>query len=465
LTIGENIQEYRKKLGLSQEELGQKLFVSRQTISLWEKDQTLPTIENLKRLKEIFNISVDKILGYNETKKEICKATEFYKFNFNENEVKEIYRLNIKNIYKRRILSVLILLFVIVFYIGTSAPDFAIGIFFGLTVLTFISGIKSITRYKKIWKKSAPRICESTYEYEVFEDYFKIRIYRNDETVRESKHKFTDIENVRISGKWFFMQISGQLYILKTNALKRESKFFISTDDKKLKIPTEIKSGKIKIFSIILFAVTILSLFIGFFIVANVSGENSFVPSEYMWILFLFTPVPISSIIFGYVMQAKGYRTKKNIIGGIIMLIILCVYGSFTFIFSDTYSHTDEPIKRAEQMIEINIPEHKQINTTDLVGTVHYYSEIFFDKDKTESFENELSENKKFLKSMPSKLVGILSPFISVENYDYILIYNIDTKEYNVLPDKDGEYRYLTLVYNVEKDLMRITEYQVDYIK
>ena len=41
MTVGENIQRYRKELGLSQEELGQKLFVSRQTVSLWEEDQAL----------------------------------------------------------------------------------------------------------------------------------------------------------------------------------------------------------------------------------------------------------------------------------------------------------------------------------------------------------------------------------------------------------------------------------------
>ena len=46
MTIGEKIQKYRKDLGLSQEELGQKLIVSRQTLSLWEKDQTVPTIDN-----------------------------------------------------------------------------------------------------------------------------------------------------------------------------------------------------------------------------------------------------------------------------------------------------------------------------------------------------------------------------------------------------------------------------------
>ncbi len=63
MTLGEKIQNYRKRLGLSQEELGQKLLVSRQTVSLWEKDQTVPTIDNLKLLKSIFNVSIDEILN------------------------------------------------------------------------------------------------------------------------------------------------------------------------------------------------------------------------------------------------------------------------------------------------------------------------------------------------------------------------------------------------------------------
>ena len=50
MTVGEKIQKYRKDLGMSQEELGQKLLVSRQTISLWEKNQTVPTIDNLMLL-------------------------------------------------------------------------------------------------------------------------------------------------------------------------------------------------------------------------------------------------------------------------------------------------------------------------------------------------------------------------------------------------------------------------------
>lgn len=69
MTISEKIQLYRKNAGLSQEELAKNLLVSRQTISLWENGQTLPTIDNLIRLKEIFGISLDEMLCSDSTVK------------------------------------------------------------------------------------------------------------------------------------------------------------------------------------------------------------------------------------------------------------------------------------------------------------------------------------------------------------------------------------------------------------
>ena len=51
-----------------------------------------------------------------------------------------------------------------------------------------------------------------------------------------------------------------------------------------------------------------------------------------MWVFFLLTPIPISSIIFGFVLKSKGYKYKKNIIGDFIITFILCIYGSFIFI-------------------------------------------------------------------------------------------------------------------------------------
>ena len=62
MTIGESICRHRKELGISQEALAKKLLVSRQTISMWEKGQTVPTIDNLIRLKDIFSTSIDDII-------------------------------------------------------------------------------------------------------------------------------------------------------------------------------------------------------------------------------------------------------------------------------------------------------------------------------------------------------------------------------------------------------------------
>ncbi len=63
MTVGEKIQNLRKSLDISQEELGQKLYVSKQTVSQWENGITVPTTDNLIRLSEIFGVSVDEILG------------------------------------------------------------------------------------------------------------------------------------------------------------------------------------------------------------------------------------------------------------------------------------------------------------------------------------------------------------------------------------------------------------------
>ena len=60
--LGENILKLRKENKLSQEELAEKVNVTRQTISNWELGLTGPTPEQLKMLSKIFNISVDKLL-------------------------------------------------------------------------------------------------------------------------------------------------------------------------------------------------------------------------------------------------------------------------------------------------------------------------------------------------------------------------------------------------------------------
>ena len=60
--LGKKLLELRKKKGLSQEELGERIDVTRQTISNWELDVTSPNPEQLKKLSKELNISIDELL-------------------------------------------------------------------------------------------------------------------------------------------------------------------------------------------------------------------------------------------------------------------------------------------------------------------------------------------------------------------------------------------------------------------
>lgn len=66
MTLGNRIQQYRKARGLSQEALGEALGVSRQAISKWESDLTIPEIDKLIALSRLFGVSVGALLGEEE---------------------------------------------------------------------------------------------------------------------------------------------------------------------------------------------------------------------------------------------------------------------------------------------------------------------------------------------------------------------------------------------------------------
>lgn len=67
MTLGERIQKYRKMKGLSQEELGKLLHISRQTISKWESNLSSPDIQSCKAMADVFGISLEELLD--ESKK------------------------------------------------------------------------------------------------------------------------------------------------------------------------------------------------------------------------------------------------------------------------------------------------------------------------------------------------------------------------------------------------------------
>ena len=62
MKFNEKLIKLRKEMGLSQEELGNKLKVARQTVSKWELGETTPEMDKLIKMSEIFNITLDELI-------------------------------------------------------------------------------------------------------------------------------------------------------------------------------------------------------------------------------------------------------------------------------------------------------------------------------------------------------------------------------------------------------------------
>lgn len=64
MQLGESLAQARKKAGLTQEAVAEKLGVSRQTISKWETDETLPDIRQSKKLASLYHMTLDELVDF-----------------------------------------------------------------------------------------------------------------------------------------------------------------------------------------------------------------------------------------------------------------------------------------------------------------------------------------------------------------------------------------------------------------
>lgn len=71
MSLGNSLFNARKGSGLSQEDVAEKLGVSRQTISKWELDETLPDIRQSKYLSNLYHVTMDELIDFDVDVKEI----------------------------------------------------------------------------------------------------------------------------------------------------------------------------------------------------------------------------------------------------------------------------------------------------------------------------------------------------------------------------------------------------------
>lgn len=151
MTLGQRIQKGRKVAGLSQEELAELLGVSRQAVSRWENDNGYPEMEKIIRLSQIYQVSLDYLVG-NEQEKAGEDISE--KGWYVSNELAESFLAHQKSKFMKIGICFLLACVSGVFYymnmhnnIGDVISTFIIII----VIILIISMVISDNPYKKIW--------------------------------------------------------------------------------------------------------------------------------------------------------------------------------------------------------------------------------------------------------------------------------------------------------------------------
>ncbi len=488
MTIGETIQYHRKRLGLSQEDLGQQLNLSRQTISLWENGQTVPTVDNFVRLKEIFGVSVDALLGC-ETDTPVGEKpqpVETYRFTLTEDDNKIRYKTWLTALVRTLLIPFIFLTVMLIFaYNGTvtstkgtlvTQHDLkdAVPLIVFILIVYIIVAVRTMKKNINLFNLHLSQSQSNVYEYNTFYNYFTASIEKNNETTSFYKIYFEDIEKIEDSEHFFSLIASGIRFDIPKRLLPENSFCSFLAKSNPAKTKTVKKADAWTITSVILFIASFFSVYLAMLLVNQSVPDVHDIHSvfEKMRLFFIPLPIPLASIIFGFILKKKKYYNyKKNIVIGCIMAVILCMYGCLAFIGTDTSDDSDAPVLALEQYIGMAIPEAKNIETTDWTqkkqtvsrGYIYYTTTVRFDEQAAKQLESGIAKNKKWIHTIPGDLCSITSSLGDSEDFDYAVIYNMDENSFNTLPEKRGSYKFLNAFYNEDEDCLTIVEYLISY--
>lgn len=462
MTIGSRIQALRKERGISQEELAGKLSVSRQTVSQWETGQTAPSIDNIYALKNIFGVSFDALMSEQSENPRVMTASiphRHFETAYTEEDMKSVTRL----IFMPRILRTLLVavFLIIAFFISVTGDDKLDipGFCIAALVFTLAVLVKQIIGAVSYRKSSVKQTADRKYEYDLYTDRMVITVKRSGELSSRFVARPGDVSKVLENQTHAVFSLGANLFVLcKSDPLYAAVKPYIGADKSKPAV-----SEKGKAISALLIILSVLSPFLAF-AVSNATVPDvpsSFAMSEMVnrfWIFYLFLPIPLASVAFGVCQNKKGIRNVRNIVVGLILAFILAIYGSFTPIFKDSFASDNNVAESYAAEINIELPKSEK-SVTDRFSEGEKCSSVLCEAESFDRFIQNAETDSRWKTELPTELQGCTSILTFGNKYDFCLIYNADTKEFNTLPSKSGEYRFIFIGVNKSDRTLEISDY------
>lgn len=463
MTLGEKILENRKRIGLSQEELGNELNVTRQSVSLWETNQAQPSLDNLVSLTKLFNISMDELCG-NAIAEKIESEKKEYLFKISTTYNPVIYEHAYKKYYKKGEIGLIVgivfsfFLLLAILISNTNQVYLIVPIFFLIISGSLI--IKIEMNIKKMIKNEVSSKPNLVTDYYFYNDHIEIESH-SDNSKSSYNKKYNEFTRISQDYNYIFLEFDGVFSVIDKN--KCQDNLNQINQLLNIKQPYSKNRNIIRTLLLIMFVLSILSIFISLITVA-ISVTSSPLPefplsmAEHMWKFFLFTPLPLSSLVLGIIFIKRGYKCFKNIIAGIIMTFLLCIYGSFTSLFSDRISHDYSYIANISEKTKIDIPNAKYVSIAyDYQPNCALIAMVKFTESENSEFINEITQNtnwKSDTSYIPSNAVDLYT-LTATSNYEYFIVYNTTSEKYN---DFYGNIIYMA--YDVDNFILYIAEYK-----
>ena len=308
--------------------------------------------------------------------------------------------------------------------------------------------------------------------------------FYKDELEKISEHlsekiNYQNIKNVIETDTNFYLYLGDRIIIVeKCNCDLELINFIREIDSQKYvnkigidKVNKKNNRKIIKFFLDVLFTITILTIF---FAINSVDLVSNYLNTPLavsmqlnMWVLWLWLPIPILSIIFGFKYHKREFDCSKNIVAGVFVVIVLLLFGSTSLL---TKQLPYDNVKKYEDIVDVTLPDNATFTSgrydnyrgSKIISEVKF-NQIHFNGDEKnfDIFEDELINNEKWIKG--SDLDDSFEIFIDSQNKinknDYYLIYNVSTSEYNTIPKEEGIYQIYLMTYYKSLKTLNILEF------
>lgn len=323
---------------------------------------------------------------------------------------------------------------------------------------------------------------EVNFETEFYEDYFIRKGEKSSVTI-----DYSEITRCVENDTNFYLEYAkkNMIIIIQKNRCDLELISFIRNkfsnlennlgDTSSYKGIKKLKNTKlINTLMIILFIATLCCLWGAMWSVSlinEINPQHGFNFTKNTWVFWCWLPIPISSIILGFIYNGKGLKCTKNIVAGFIIGFLLLVYGAFSLFptFSEDYSKIND----YKQYIDASIPSNGELEIQnwetyfDDDKTEYAIINAYYDKEDVSILENSIEESNNWILSTKLKSeLKILLPtqFRSSDNV-YYSIYNKTTNEYNTIPNESREYEIYSMYYDKSLKQLSIHKYKYNFNK